>query len=162
MRVRPRTLGTLRRGFWTIGRPWGIPIRLHWSVPLGILVLGGAELVPAFWLGMFVLVLLHEAGHAVLARRYGLAIVSIDVHGFGGACVLAGDPTRREAAIIAWGGVIAQAALFVLAVVWGPILPADLRDAWTRANLLILALNLLPIPPFDGAEAWSVFRDRWR
>ena len=41
-------------------------------------------------------------------------------------------------------------------------IPADLRDAWTRANLLILALNLLPIPPFDGAEAWSVFRDRWR
>jgi Zn-dependent protease len=28
----------------------------------------------------------------------------------------------------------------------------------TTTNLIVIALNLLPVRPFDGAEAWQLFR----
>jgi hypothetical protein len=38
-------------------------------------------------------------------------------------------------------------------------------DVFTRTNLWLIALNLLPVPPLDGAEAWPLLRhlkDRWK
>ena len=67
----------------------------------------------------FLLILIHEMGHAVLVRRVGLHAVSIDVHGFGGQCRYAGYPDPLQRSIVAWGGVLAQALLgaITLAVV---------------------------------------------
>ena len=40
-----------------------------------------------------------------------MQIVSIDVHGLGGVCRWYGVPSPRWRAIIAWGGVLAQAVV---------------------------------------------------
>jgi Zn-dependent protease len=153
-----------QHGYFTVGRLRGVPIRLHWTLPVGALIFAG--LSPVIWLAFAVIVLVHEGGHALLVRRYGYQVLSIDLTGFGGMCRWAGRPTLHERGVIAWGGVLAQALLLavtvgVIAIVGWPTtaLGASLAYAFTRTNAAIIVLNLLPMPPFDGAEAWSLV---WR
>jgi len=155
----------LERGTLRVARYRGAPILLHWSLALGLLAFGGFAFVPGFWVGFTGLILLHELGHAYLVRRLGFNVEAVVVHGFGGFCSWHGQATRLEHSVIAWGGVLAQALLLLgtLAFVQivGPPTSAfgfHLEDAWVRANLWIMALNLLPVAPLDGAEAWQIFR----
>ncbi len=157
--------GMLERGTLRVARYRGAPILLHWSLALGLLAFGGFAFVPGFWLGFTVLILVHELGHAYLVRRLGFAVEAVVVHGFGGFCSWNGRASRLEHSVIAWGGVIAQALLlgatFAYVQLMGPATSAfgfHLQDAWIRANLWIMALNLLPVAPLDGAEAWQIFR----
>src|SRR5688572_5946802 len=99
----------MRNGWWTIGKWHGAPIRLHWSVALSALLFSRFQFEPAFWAGFVLLILIHEFGHAVLVRRYKLSVLEIAVHGLGGYCQHAPARTREQTAVIAWGGVLAQA-----------------------------------------------------
>ena len=79
----------------------------------------------------------------------------------------AGLPTAKQQATIAWGGVIAQGALLIVSLVVFSALGwpeagqrGELGDALTWTNASVAALNLLPIPPLDGADAWTLFRGR--
>lgn len=155
----------LERGTLRVGRYRGAPILLHWSLALGLLAFGGFAFVPGFWVGFTVLILAHELGHAYLVRRLGFAVEAVVVHGFGGFCRWNGRASRLEHSVIAWGGVLAQALLlggtFAYVQIMGPATSPFgfyLQDAWIRANLWIMALNLLPVAPLDGADAWQIFR----
>jgi Zn-dependent protease len=162
----------VRSGYLTLGAWRGAPIRLHWTLPLGALLFGGFHYVPGFWVGFFLVVFIHEMGHAVLVRRYRGAVVSIDIHGLGGVCRWQGAPSAIERAKIAWGGVLAQLVSYGLAIgalaVFGQPQTAftfQLASAFLIANLWLIVINLIPVPPLDGAEAWPLlglwFR-RWR
>ena len=153
------------RGFLTLGTIRGMPIRVHWTMPVGALIFSGFSFAPAFWLGFFVLVLIHELGHAFFVRRFRHHVVSIEVTGFGGLCRWSGHATPFERAAIAWGGVAAQGILlaltFALVLALGSPTSrwtAELVHVFTTTNLWLIALNLLPIPPLDGAEAWPLVR----
>lgn len=150
-----------QNGYLQIGRFGQAPIRIHWSAPVAAFVLSGFAFAPGAWLGFLVLILAHELGHALLARRFGCYVVSINIHALGGECAYAGGVTSRQSAIIAWGGVLAQLALLLTVPIWSSLLPswrifADLAYTLTRTNLILIALNLIPVRPFDGAEAWRV------
>jgi Zn-dependent protease len=153
----------LRGGYLTVGRVLGAPVRLHWTVPVGAAVFTGFHVAPGAWLGFLVVVLVHEIGHAITVARSGLQVVSVDAHGLGGVCRWSGYPTPRQRAFVAWGGVLAQAllALVTLAVIGalghpaGPF-GADLVHALLATNLWLIAVNLVPVPPLDGAEAWTI------
>jgi stage IV sporulation protein FB len=156
------------RGFWTIGRLAGAPIRLHWTVPLGALAMSRFTFAPAFWLGFVLLILLHELGHALFVLRYRLGLREIMVHGVGGYC--AHDPARTawQESAIAWGGVLAQFAAFVVAelvlLAAGPprsIYTAQLAHVFTESNLFLIAINLIPIEPLDGRKAWPLLGMLW-
>jgi stage IV sporulation protein FB len=153
----------VRGGYLTIGRWRGAPVRLHWTLPLGALVFGQGRFAPGFWLGFGLLVLIHELGHAVLVRLLRHRVVSIDIHALGGVCRWSGDPTAVDRARIAWGGVLGQAV--ALGFAWaalafaGPpetVFVAQLAGAFTTTNLWLIAINLIPVPPLDGAEAWKL------
>src|SRR5690349_17491845 len=73
----------LKAGWLRIGRLRGASVRLHWSVPLGMLVFTGLRLAPGAWLGFVLLLLVHELGHAIAVVRGGLRLVAVDVLGFG-------------------------------------------------------------------------------
>ncbi|MEZ4220517.1 MAG: hypothetical protein R3B13_06255 [Polyangiaceae bacterium] len=156
-------------GYLTLFRLRGVPLRLHWTLPLGMLVFGGLRVAPAFWLGFFVLVLLHELGHAFIVRAYGHRVLSVDVTGFGGLCRWSGSATAMERGLIAWGGVLAQAVLLAVALgitlsVGAPkaLWARELLSVFTWTNVWIIGLNLLPVPPLDGAEAWGFVRNLLR
>jgi stage IV sporulation protein FB len=153
----------LRGGYLAIGQWRGAPVRLHWTLPIGALLFGQGRFVPGFWLGFFLLVFVHELGHAVLVRRCGHGVASIEIHALGGMCRWSGEPTAIDRARIAWGGVLAQALAFAVATaavaLAGPPEGAFVRQlaaAFTVTNVWLMAINLLPVPPLDGAEAWKL------
>jgi Zn-dependent protease len=154
-------------GYWQPFSLRGIPIRFHWSVLLGAFLFSGFRFAPAFWLSFPVLVLVHELGHAWVIRRLGHRALAVEVTGFGGTCHW--DPrfaSRLHHALVAWGGVGAQVVLLLAAVTYlfvtgGPRLPweAEVLHVFTTTNVMLIALNLLPIAPLDGARAWMLFSE---
>jgi Zn-dependent protease len=122
---------------------------------------------PITWAALLVVILVHEAGHALLVRRFRLAVLSIDVTPLGGVCRYAGQATPVQESIIAWGGVLAQAALFAAVTALVALHRFDPTSAWAdavpillSANLVLMVLNILPFPRLDGWKAWQLFR--WR
>jgi Zn-dependent protease len=150
-------------GFLSLGRWRGVPLRVHVLTPLGALFFTRFRLEPGAWLGFFLVILLHEMGHALLVMGYRLRVSSIDLYPYGGVCRWSGSATEWERAVIAWGGVLAQAALFALTVsivrvagLPSTIFGRELVDVFLLTNLLLMTINLLPFPPLDGAEAWKL------
>jgi len=149
------------RGSFTLGRVRGSPIRVHWTTFLAALVFTGFD--PPAWLGFFLLVVAHELGHALFVWRYRYRVTAIEVNGLGGLCHWSGDPTEKEHAAIAWGGVVAQALLFVATTLAlrfaGPppnAIVASVAKVFTTVNVWMMLINLMPIPPLDGARAWRL------
>lgn len=158
----------MQRGYLHVGRIRGIPIRLHWSLPLGVLMLSGFRFAPGVWLGITFIILLHELGHAVLVRQQGLVNLGIDITGYGGRCNFTGSTTPKNVAVVAWGGVAAQALLLAMALPLYFVLDprptgffGDLLWSFVASNAIIMAINLLPFPPLDGAKAWPLLGMLW-
>jgi len=153
----------IEQGYWKIGRFRGVPVRMHLLVPLGALFFSGFRFEPGAWVGFVLLVFLHEMGHALAVKRFGLHVEGIDLHAYGGVCRWSGQATAWERALIAWGGVAMQAVVLgvtyaALALVGPPrsAFVAELAYVLTVTNLWMIGLNLVPFPPFDGATAWQI------
>ncbi len=153
----------MNAGYLTLARWRGVAVRFHWTVPLGAFLLGGMRFDPPFWLGFLVLILVHELGHALVVRACRQRVLAVDVHGAGGLCRWAGTVSPMQRAAIAWGGVWAQMALaagvMLFTEVHGPPatrLGATLDEVFVDRNLWLIALNLLPFAPLDGAQAWAL------
>jgi len=156
-----RMFGSYLRVGW-LGRT---EVRLHWAALVLAAVLVVSKLV-GLVVGLATLVLMHELGHAYLARRAGLAVSHIEMHPFGGRCLYYADwATPWDRAVIAWGGVLFQLPL--LAIGFGiQALPrpdgwlgaqiASVAVVWSLYNLVTIAVNLIPMPPLDGAVAWRL------
>lgn len=153
----------IAQGSLIIAHVRGAPVRIHWTTLLGALMFTRLSLNPGKWAAYFLLVVAHELGHAALVWRSGYQVTAIDVNALGGLCRWQGNPTSKEVAVIAWGGVLAQAAILLAAVmvlvfVGGP-LPWFLDgfvDVLIWVNAWMIMINLMPIAPLDGAEAWQL------
>ena len=144
--------------------------RLH--VHVSALVLGALLLLSGFGQPShalaragcyFGVILLHELGHAAMARRLGCAAPAVWLSFMHGACEHDAAETRRDDALIAWGGVLAQLAVAVPLMALAQLHGFDdsplgriLVVGFGRASLLLAAFNLLPIRPLDGAKAWQL------
>lgn len=158
----------MQTGYLTLGRVRGALVRIHWSAFALALLLGYSRgaFLPSLFSSLLVLVLIviHEFGHAFMVWRYRHQVIAIEVFAFHGWCRWDGHPSRYESAMISWGGVFAQLALLVPAVAIAIAFPQAgrpvLLDAaiytfvWT--NLFLVCINLIPIAPLDGAEAWKL------
>ena len=136
--------------------------------------------------GFFGSILLHELGHAFVARRNGIGILSIQLWIFGGMARMdrEADSPGVEARVGLAGPAVTLAIFVVLTV--GGVLAGGAHEfrqaaliesgsgasgvlamvAWLASiNLLLLVFNLLPAFPMDGgrvarAIAWRVSGDR--
>ncbi|MEM7307961.1 MAG: site-2 protease family protein [Planctomycetota bacterium] len=171
-----RSKNTAARSGWTLrlGRFLGIDVFVHVTLLLLLGVLAAVQLVgggppaAAAWtvlsLGaVFSFVLLHEYGHALAARRYGIATRDITLLPIGGVAQLERMPERpREELVVALAGPAVNLALALLAAVGlaATLVPgvpavAALRGALAFAllsNGLLFAFNLLPALPMDGGR----------
>jgi Zn-dependent protease len=158
----------MQNGYLGLGRIGGAPVRVHWTAPVVIiglsLLLNGLRFAPGAWLGILILIVIHEIGHAVVVRAFGLGLLAVEIRGIGGQCQWYGSPTPIRRAIIAWGGVLGQAVVLAIALPVSRFLPPDtpsfvveLVGAFIYSNLYLMVFNLLPIPGFDGVEAWKLF-----
>ncbi len=168
--------GTHDRWSWGIGRLFGIEVRVHATFPL-LLVwvamnhlmahqgLAAAAIGVAFILAVFAIVVLHELGHALTARRFGVRTRDITLLPIGGVARLERMPSKPwQELLVALAGpavnvVLALVLLLVLlakgaveeatsvALVGGPLLG---RLLWF--NVGIALFNLLPAFPMDGGR----------
>lgn len=145
----------MSRGF-RVGTLFGFPIRIH----LSFIALLGAVLVFAGGLsGLFVAlmvagsVLIHELGHALLARRLGVPVNGIGLHFFGGAAEMAGLPRRPgdEIAIAAAGPAVSF-ALAGLGHGLASVTGLQVLALFGWVNLVLGTFNLLPAFPSDGGR----------
>jgi Zn-dependent protease/predicted transcriptional regulator len=176
----------------TLGRVWGIPIGLHWSwfIVFALITssLGAGYLpeeypaLPAAGLWsiaaltavlMFVSVVLHELGHAWVARRNGIGVKQITLFVFGGIAQITSNPASAGAEFrIAIAGPIVS---FGLAGMFGGLWLAGHGTDWLAAptgwlasiNLMLAVFNLIPGYPLDGgrvlrATIWQVTGDEPR
>ena len=124
-------------------------------------------------LGLFVGVVLHELGHSLVARRYGVEIASIRLWIIGGIAQLTELPEdwKKELYIALAGpavsivlGVIAYAAFLVVGGIGGTVGVAlsFLLGYLALMNLALAAFNLLPGFPMDGGRVLRALlaRDR--
>src|ERR1700733_10616153 len=77
---------------WKMGRVAGIDLFLHPSALLAFFLMAGVSAsVPvrvAFVFALFASIVLHELGHALMARRYGIGTADITLYLFGGVARL--------------------------------------------------------------------------
>jgi Zn-dependent protease len=152
---------------WSLGDTW-FPDHVDGIAPAAAYALGafGALL-------LFAGILLHEIGHAVVARRHGVDVEEIDLWLLGGVARLRGEPARPvDELLFALAGPAVTAVL--LAVFAGAWLLAP-GGGWLDAtfeyqvlvNATILVFNLLPAFPLDGGRVarallWRIDHDRVR
>jgi Zn-dependent protease len=141
----------------------GVPVYVHASLPLGLLLMSGFSFKPLRWLGLVIIVLVHELGHALLFRRFRLPVIGITLHGAGGECASTGWATPVQESIVAWGGVLAQLGLFtvVTALAELGVWPEDasgreLYSVLAVLNVVLVVINLVPLGRLDGARAWRL------
>lgn len=132
----------------------GVSVRvsalLFLIVPLAVLLRREAFLLTAF-LSLSV----HEAAHALLARRVGIAVESIEIRPFGFIARLdGGDAPRGDIAAVYAAGPVASLSLAAFNALFERLVPefAALRLGVTEFNLMTAAINLLPAYPLDGGR----------
>ena len=124
----------------------------------------------AFAVLFYLCVLLHEASHALMARRYGLPVTSITLHFLGGVTEIEGEPDtpRREFGVSVVGPLTSIAvglAAIPLAILAPDNTILDLTAvSLAGLNLLVGGLNLMPGLPLDGgrvlrAAVWRITGD---
>ena len=160
-----------------LGRIWGIPIGLHWSMLIVFALLTSSLAAgylpdqypqlsaPAAWLLaaltsvlFFASILLHELGHAYVALRNQIPVTGITLFIFGGVAqlgALAKTPgvEFRVAAggpLVSLGLAVAFGALYLLARGVTPLAAASFWLA--QINLMLLLFNLIPGYPLDGGR----------
>jgi Zn-dependent protease len=163
------------RGSWKLGDLAGISIHVHWSflilpAVIGLSTmssLGAAAAVQAvlFVLAIFGCVVLHELGHALAARHFGIGTRDITLLPIGGVARLERLPREPgQELVIALAGpavnIVIAASIFIgtlLLVGTGSMLSAGLfsgsfllRLMW--ANVALAVFNLLPAFPMDGGR----------
>lgn len=166
------------RDGWTlpIGRMFGIDVRIHLTFLLllgfiGVshwLATGSVEATVGgllFFAAIFLCVLLHEFGHALAARRYGIRTHDITLLPIGGVARLERLPSKpSQELVVALAGpavnvVIAAVlgAVLWLGGVWEPLgaitlTSGNLAERLLLANVFLVLFNMLPAFPMDGGR----------
>ncbi len=172
-----------------IGRIFGISIDLDysWFLIFGLLTwILAVSYYPAefknwsvaeYWLMgaitaamLFVSVLLHELGHSVVAKRYGISVPRITLFIFGGVSEIATEPP--SAGVEFWIAVAGPVVSFVLALIFWELQPLltgaapllALTKYLALLNFILGLFNLVPGFPLDGGRVfrsivWGITKD---
>jgi Zn-dependent protease/CBS domain-containing protein len=161
---------------WRIGKFLGIDVNMHitFLLLIGWVVLSyylqGSTLVATaegvvFILALFACVVLHEYGHALTARRYGIKTRDITLLPIGGLARLEKMPDEPSQELrVALAGpavnVVIAAVLFAaLTVTSGAVPPISLSlgrgsffEQLMVVNVVLVLFNMIPAFPMDGGR----------
>jgi Zn-dependent protease len=118
-------------------------------------------------------VLLHELGHALTARRFGIGVRGITLELLGGWTEMDRDaPTPRVDALVSLAGPAVSLVLGGVGTVAYLALPdrtaaGQIAFQLAASNILVAIFNVLPGLPLDGGRAlraglWALIKDRNR
>lgn len=161
---------------WKIGTLAGIETRIHLTFLLLLAWVGASHWITgrsvdaalngvAFILALFGCVLLHELGHALAARRYGIPTRDITLLPIGGVARLERMPDKPNQELwVALAGpavnVAISAALFGWLNIthsWAPlgqmhVASGPFFERLLVANVWLVLFNLIPAFPMDGGR----------
>lgn len=151
-----------------IGSIYGIPIELHWTFILMMLLalVISVNLFIIFVL-LFVCVFLHELAHSVTAIRNKISVKKIILYPLGGGSVIDMDdiPPKLEFRIAIAGPV----SSFLLSFIFGALvifIPAGTIKLFVQLlfvlNLLLAVFNILPWFPLDGGRVLRSYLEKKR
>jgi Zn-dependent protease len=109
------------------------------------------------------MIVIHEMGHAMVARNRGCHVRVIEIYPIFGVCRFEHPSSPFDSALIAWGGAVAQ---FVVAAPLATYVLAGGYRGFEPLNAVLAILgflspgialfNLLPIAGLDGRRAWTL------
>ena len=161
---------------WRIGRIAGIGIYMHATFLILLAWVAISNYLPSrsvasalsgvgFILSLFGIVVLHELGHALAARRFGIRTRDITLLPIGGVARLERMPERpRQELVVALAGpavnVVLAGVLFVALVPTAgarlvqpdAVLEAGILVRLMWINVTLAVFNLLPAFPMDGGR----------
>jgi stage IV sporulation protein FB len=156
---------------YRIGRILGSEIRIHGLFLVLVAVMVGSSFLRddtglALWQAlvygtMFSMILLHEFGHALAARLFGIRTPRITLHVMGGIAELDGRPRGSLAEFtVAFAGPLVNLVLAVVLFLggfWqGNKAPPHTFDGFMETLLLVnvalFIFNLIPAFPMDGGR----------
>jgi Zn-dependent protease/CBS domain-containing protein len=166
---------------WRLGRIAGIDVYVHATFVLLLLYVGAISYAPrrewgdvlaglVFILCLFGVVVLHELGHALTARRYGIKTRDITLLPIGGVARLERMPSDpKQELLVALAGpavnVVLAGLLFavLLALGWAvgsweqlvaglSTFGGNLLVQLLAANVFLAVFNMLPAFPMDGGR----------
>ena len=174
---------TLSLAALPVGRLLGVPIFIHWSFPALLAYVGWEAMTQgglvdlvanvALVVVVFAIVTMHEYGHILTARLFGIGATRVTLLAIGGVAQLKAIPAKSGPEFcIALGGPAVNVALAAIAAatiagVWGTdaiglpltdgggiVLDGPLSYVQTLmlVNLLQLGFNLIPAFPMDGGR----------
>jgi Zn-dependent protease len=160
-------------GTMLVASVFGVPVRFHFTFVLlaVFLIFIGvtgrqSSVVHVTYIGaLFFSVFLHELGHVLVSRHYGIRTIEIVMFPIGGVARLERTPPPRQELWIALAG---PAVNLLIGIGIGTFLylrgtPVRLENLWTQGdetvlerilagNLILAAFNLLPAFPMDGGR----------
>ena len=167
-------------GSFKIGRAFGIDVKVHWTFLLLLGFFGftayqqsgslsSALVTVVIIVALFFCVLLHEYGHSLVARRFGIEIRDITLLPIGGLARLKSLPDKPwDEVKIAIAGPLVNVVLapifFGIALLLGGSLtaPPDILQGVQSAgqvfvylgyiNVALVVFNLIPAFPMDGGR----------
>ncbi len=171
----------MTNGSFHLGTYAGIPLKLHWTFSLTfllVLIIGlvnkdtflEISIIFGFIIVMFFCVVLHEYGHALMARRFKVKTIDIILSPIGGLARLERLPSKPiQEFYIAIAGPSVNALLagliaIILFAASKPIIidmgiPVSEANSWEGYLSLVLILNLglfvfnlIPAFPMDGGR----------
>ncbi|MFC9243114.1 site-2 protease family protein [Streptomyces sp. NPDC057136] len=162
-----------------VGRVVGVPLRMHWSVPLLVALFAyglGSQTLPVWTpgrsdavyafagvvgAGLFMgSLLLHETAHAATARRKKISVQDVTLWALGGMTRMGRPQTAASAFAVAVSGPLISLAVggaalgagIGLHALSGWAVPAAVLVWLGWANLFLGVFNLLPAAPLDGGR----------
>jgi Zn-dependent protease len=149
---------------WPLCRIAGIPVRVHWTLAMILVMLLlrdlwsfgllGAVLGLAIGVLVFGSVLFHELCHALTARSLGQRTFGIELHAFGGLASVSGSSRDRDDLLVAAAG---PASNFLLWLLFSGVVQVSplVHVRWIAStvagiNLMLGLFNLIPAYPLDG------------
>lgn len=158
----------------------GIDLKLHWTFPLILIYsavqwmdphgLQGAAFGVLLTLSLFACVVLHELGHSLVARKFGIPVREIVLLPIGGVALLGRMPRRPvQEFLIAIAGPLVNVviAIALVGVLGFGKIPLDATQLFSSqagpsvatflgwllaANVSLTLFNLIPAFPMDGGR----------
>jgi Zn-dependent protease len=156
------------------GSYFGIPVKVHITFPLILIVFGLQAGIRGGWeeagwavllvMAVFVCVVLHELGHSLQVKRYGITVRDIVLLPIGGMARAESIPREpRQEMIVAISGPLVNFALALLLL--GVLMlrrdPIDFEHDFLAnlfsINIVLGTFNLIPAFPMDGGRIMRGF-----
>ena len=141
---------------WRLGTFLGFPVEANVSflLLLGLVFVAFGGLAGVLLVSLvFASVVLHELGHALVARRLGVHVSGIELSFFGGAAKMVQLPrTANHELAIAAAGPAVSLALGGLGLGLAAVTHVSLFAWLGYTNLILAGFNLIPALPMDGGR----------